>query len=154
MNIAEYIDHTILKPTTTLDDIKKLCEEATEYGFAAVCVPPPFVRNASAILDQTNVAVATVIGFPFGYSSAKAKLAEVRQAIDDNAEELDMVINLVALKSGAWKYLASEINQVLEISRGSGKIVKVIIESGLLTDQEIICATNGKIACLCNELSR
>lgn len=137
MNIAERIDHTILKPTTSLAEVKSLCDEAVEYGFAAVCIPPPFVRNAAGILSQTNVQVATVIGFPFGYSAAKAKIAEVGQAIADNVDELDIVINLIALKSAAWKYLESEMKQLCEMSHGEGKKVKVIIESGLLTDDEI-----------------
>lgn len=138
MNIAGYIDHTILKPTTSLSEIKKVCEEATRYGFKAVCIPPPFVKNAKSILAESTVSVATVIGFPFGYNTAKAKLVEVNQAIDDGADELDVVINLVALKSGAWKYLESEMQQLVEAAHSRGKLIKVIIESGILTDQEIL----------------
>lgn len=138
MNIAGFIDHTILKPTTSLAEIKKVCEEATRYGFKAVCIPPPFVRNARSILAESTVSVATVIGFPFGYNTAKAKLVEVNQAIDDGADELDVVINLVALKSGAWKYLESEMQQLVEAAHGKGKLIKVIIESGILTDEEIL----------------
>lgn len=138
MNIAGYIDHTILKPTTSLAEIKKVCEEATRYGFKAVCIPPPFVKNAKSILTESTVSVATVIGFPFGYNTAKAKLVEVNQAIDDGADELDVVINLVALKSGAWKYLESEMQQLVEAAHSKGKLIKVIIESGILTDEEIL----------------
>lgn len=138
MNIAGYIDHTILKPTTSLAEIKKVCEEATRYGFKAVCIPPPFVKNAKSILAESTVSVATVIGFPFGYNTAKAKLVEVNQAIDDGADELDVVINLVALKSGAWKYLESEMQQLVEAAHSKGKLIKVIIESGILTDEEIL----------------
>lgn len=138
MNIAGYIDHTILKPTTSLSEIKKVCEEATRHGFKAVCIPPPFVKNAKTILSNTAVNVATVIGFPFGYNAAKAKLAEVQQAMEDGADELDVVINLVALKSGAWNYLESEMQQLVEAAHSRGKIIKVIIESGILTDEEIL----------------
>jgi deoxyribose-phosphate aldolase len=138
MNIASYIDHTILKPTTSPADVKKLCSEAVEYGFAAVCVPPPFVRTSKAALAGSGVKVATVAGFPFGYSVALAKLAEVQQAIKDGADELDVVINLAALKSGSWSYLESEIELLAEPVHAGGKLIKVIIESGILTDEEII----------------
>ena len=132
--LARYIDHTILKPTTTHIDINKICGEAREYGFAAVCVPPSFVRLAR----QTGVKVATVIGFPFGYSFTRAKLAEVEQAITDGVDELDVVINLTALKEGDWAYLEAEMQFLLEPIHAAGRVLKVIIESGVLTDEEII----------------
>ena len=138
MNIASYIDHTILKPTTTVDEIKKLCGEAAEFGFAAVCVPPPFVKISKELLTDTNVKIATVIGFPFGYSAIEAKVAEVVLAIIDGADELDMVINLVALKNNDWTYLASEINAVMQVISAKRKTIKIIVESGILTDDEII----------------
>jgi deoxyribose-phosphate aldolase len=138
MDIASYIDHTILKPTTSPADVKKLCSEAVTYSFAAVCVPPPFVRTSKAALADSKLKVATVAGFPFGYSVALAKLAEVQQAIKDGADEIDVVINLAALKSGSWSYLESEIELLLEPIHEQGKVIKVIIESGILTDEEII----------------
>lgn len=140
MNIAQYIDHTLLKPTTTTLELKKLCEEALQYNFYAVCVPPPLVKNARNILNtaQSSVKTATVIGFPFGYSIGRAKLAEVQQAIQDGADELDVVINLVALKNKAWQYLELEMESIVEIAHANNKLVKVIIESGILTDEEII----------------
>ena len=138
MNIAQYIDHTLLKPTATIQDLKKLCEEAQQYNFYAVCVPPPLVKNAKNALQSSNVKVATVIGFPFGYSIARAKLAEAQQAIQDGADELDVVINLVALKNKAWQYLELEMESIVEIAHQNNKLVKVIIESGILTDEEII----------------
>lgn len=138
MNIAQYIDHTILKPTTTLEDIRKICAEATEYKFAAVCVPPPFVRNAKMMLKDSEVKVATVVGFPFGYSVAKAKIFEMQQAIEDGADEIDVVVNLVALKAGQWTYLENEIKFLVEAAHKNGRIIKVIIESGILTNDEII----------------
>jgi deoxyribose-phosphate aldolase len=138
MNIASHIDHTLLKPAILTAEIERLCNEAYEYGFAAVCVPPPFVKRSKAILTPTNIKVATVIGFPFGYSAVEAKLAETVLAIVDGADELDMVINLAALKNGDWAYLEKEAKLVLEIVRSNKKILKVIIESGILTPQEII----------------
>jgi len=142
MNIAQYIDHTLLKPATTSDEIKKLCEEAASYGFAAVCVPPPFVRLAKKYLGGSNVRVATVIGFPFGYSVAAAKQAEAEQAIVDGADELDVVINLVALKAGNTGYLESEIQPIIDAAHQAQRLVKGIIESGILLAEEIIqCCT-------------
>jgi deoxyribose-phosphate aldolase len=138
MNIASYIDHTLLKPTATIQDIKKLCNEALEYGFCAVCVPPPLVKNARSVLQNSAIKTATVIGFPFGYSVARAKLAEAQQAIQDGVDELDIVINLVALKNNAWDYLRLEMESIVEAAHAHEKIVKVIIESGVLTDDEII----------------
>lgn len=138
MNIASYIDHTVLKPTTTITDIEKLCAEAMQYDFAAVCVPPLFVKKAKELTAGSSVKVATVIGFPFGYSAIEAKVAEIILAILDGADELDMVINISAIKNKDWQFLASEINTVMPIIKGKGKIIKVIIESGILTDEEII----------------
>lgn len=138
MNIASRIDHTILKPTTTLVEVTQLCNEAVEYGFAAVCVPPSFVKMCKGLLSNTNVKVATVIGFPFGYSAIEAKVAEIVLAIIDGADELDMVINISALKNNDWVYLANELNTVMQVVNAKGKLIKIIIESGILTDEEII----------------
>ena len=138
MDIAKYIDHTILKPTTLISDIEKLCTEAKQYGFAAVCVPPNFVKKAKAFTEGSNVKVATVIGFPFGYSAVESKIAEILLAIVDGADELDVVINISAIKNNDWLYLADEINHIMPIIRSKNKVIKVIIESGILTDEEII----------------
>lgn len=138
MNIAPYIDHTILKPTTLIADIETLCSEAKQYGFAAVCVPPNFVKKAKALTAGSAVKVATVIGFPFGYSAVEAKIAEILLAIVDGVDELDVVINISAIKNGDWMYLADEINHIMPIIRSKNKVIKIIIESGILTDEEII----------------
>jgi deoxyribose-phosphate aldolase len=138
MRLNAYIDHTILKPDTLVSDIDRLCAEAIANKFAAVCVPPPFVRQAAGLLKNSAVKTATVIGFPFGYTPVEAKLAETLLAIVDGAEELDMVINLAALKNDDWNYLANEINHILPIVHQKGKKLKIIIESGLLTENEII----------------
>ena len=137
MNIAKYIDHTYLNPAATLGTLLKTCEEASEYHFAAVCIPPPFVKTAKERVAGTGVRVATVIGFPFGYSAIEAKMAEILLAIVDGADELDMVINITALKNNDWQYLAQEINTLLPVVRNSQKVLKVIIESGILTGEEI-----------------
>ena len=136
--LSHYIDHTILKPTTTLAEIEKLCNEAIQYDFAAVCVPPLFVKRAKELLTNTTVNAATVIGFPFGYSAIEAKVAEIVLAIVDGADELDMVINISAIKNNDWQFLANEINTILPIIKNRNKVIKVIIESGILSDDEII----------------
>lgn len=138
MNVASYIDHTVLKPTTLTADIEKLCTEAKEYSFAAVCVPPLFVKKAKELTAGTNVKVATVIGFPFGYSAIEAKVAEIVLAIVDGADELDLVINISAIKNNDWQFLATEINTIMPLVRKKEKVIKIIIESGILTDEEII----------------
>lgn len=146
MQINRYIDHTILKPTTTLNDIKKLCMEAVEYNFAAVCIPPPFVKLARTFLGSTDIKVATVTGFPFGYAAIEAKVAETVLAIVDGADELDMVANLIAIRNGDQDYLEKEIATILPIIRNKQKVIKVIIESGILLEEEIIacCELYGK----------
>jgi deoxyribose-phosphate aldolase len=138
MQIAPYIDHTVLKPTTLVADVEQLCKEAMENNFAAVCVPPLFVKKAKAHCAGSTVKIATVIGFPFGYSAVEAKLAEILLAIVDGADELDMVINIAALKNNDWRYLAQELNAVMTVVRNKQKVIKIIIESGILTDDEII----------------
>ena len=138
MPINKYIDHTVLKPTCLVSDIEKLCAEAKQYDFAAVCVPPNFVKLAKEQVAGSDVKVATVIGFPFGYSATEAKIAEIILAMVDGADELDVVANISAIKNGDWAAIADEINHIMPIIRSKGKAVKIIIESGVLTDDEII----------------
>jgi deoxyribose-phosphate aldolase len=138
MDIAKYIDHTLLKPTATWAEIENICKEAMEYGFAAVCVPPLYVKKAKELLIHSEVKVATVIGFPFGYSAIESKVAEIVLAIVDGADELDMVVNISAIKNNDWTFIADEINTVMPIVKNKNKVIKVIIESGVLTDEEII----------------
>jgi deoxyribose-phosphate aldolase len=138
MKLNQYIDHTILKPTTLQSDIEKVCNEAKQYNFAAVCVPPLFVKKSKELLRETNVKVATVIGFPFGYSAIEAKLAEILLSMVDGADELDVVINFMAIKNGDWAYVANEINHLLPVIKNNNKVVKIIIESGVLTNDEIV----------------
>lgn len=136
--IASYIDHTLLKPTALLSDIQQVCQEAIDFEFAAVCIPPVFVGNARNYLDNMNVKLATVIGFPFGYSAPKAKLAEVHQAIREGADELDIVINIAALKNKSIQYLEQEMRPIVDYIHENNCLAKVIIESGILTDEEIV----------------
>lgn len=138
MGIEKYIDHTILKPTTTLGEIERVCSEAVKYQFAAVCIPPLFVRKTKEILNNSQIKVATVIGFPFGYNAIEAKVAEIVLAIVDGADELDMVINISAIKNNDWNFIANEISTIIPIIKSKHRIIKVIIESGILTDDEII----------------
>lgn len=138
VKINSYIDHTVLKPTTLVQDVKNLCAEALEYNFAAVCVPPTMIKLAKQELQNSTIKIATVIGFPFGYSAIEAKIAESILSIVDGADELDIVINLIALKNNDWEYLANEINHLMPVIKQKKKVVKLIIESGVLTDEEII----------------
>lgn len=142
MNIASFIDHTLLSPTTTADQISKLCVEAAESGFAAVCIPPYFVAQAKEALLASPVKVATVIGFPFGYQTTETKLHEAEQAITQGATELDMVHNLSAFKGGEWKYLHNELDCVLRLVQSAGVTLKLIVESGILTSEELLKCCN------------
>ena len=147
MNLAAYIDHTLLKQTATVADLAQLCAEAAANNFYAVCVPPPFVNRAKSLLSPTNIKIATVIRFPFGYSATEAKVAETVLALVDGADELDVVINLIALKMNDWEYVTKEISLLTGIVHNKQKIIKVIIESGVLTGDEIIicCTTLGPL---------
>ena len=107
-------------------------------SFSAVCIPPMFVKKANALLSDSNARVATVVGFPFGYSAIESKVAEAVLAIVDGADELDIMINLVAIKNKDWQYVAREISTVLSVTKKAGKKIKVIVEASLLNDEEII----------------
>ena len=136
----KHIDHTFLKPDTQLNNVEMLCEEAIAHGFSTICVLPLFVNNVKKITASVPIKVATVIGFPLGHHAIEAKMAEIVLAILDGADELEMVINSSAIKNKDWQYLAAEINTVLPIIKNKGKIVTVILETGLMTDEEIIAA--------------
>jgi deoxyribose-phosphate aldolase len=138
--IAKTIDHSLLRPE--LDDafIEAGCRLAAEYDVASVCVPPVHVRRAKAILDGTDVAIGTVIGFPHGYSTTELKVAEARAALADGATELDMVIEIGALRSGRDDDVRADIAAVVDVAHAAGAIVKVIFENAYLTDAEKIRA--------------
>ncbi|MFL5811613.1 MAG: deoxyribose-phosphate aldolase [Flavisolibacter sp.] len=138
MSIAQFIDHTLLKPSATLADIEKTCNESIENGFAAVCIPPYFVKDARQILGKKKPKLATVIGFPFGYSHYSAKLAEIDEAITEGADEIDIVMNIAAFKSNDLAYLETEIDSLTRLAKEKNLLVKLIIETGILTNEEII----------------
>ncbi|KGX93576.1 deoxyribose-phosphate aldolase [Pontibacillus halophilus JSM 076056 = DSM 19796] len=138
--LAKLIDHTALKPGTTKEAIHKLCEEAAEYNFASVCVNPGWVSYSYQQLKDTDVKVCTVIGFPLGATTSESKAFETKQAIENGATEVDMVINIDALKSGDFDYVQQDIEAVVQAAEGKA-IVKVILETCLLTDEEKVKAS-------------
>ena len=144
MELNKYIDHTNLKNTATLKDIEKLCNEAIKYKFASVCVYPYYVKLAYNLLKDTNINVCTVIGFPSGMSTKETKVYEAIDAIEKGANEIDMVINIAALKNKDYDYIKEEIEEIRDAI--DGKVLKVIIETCLLTKEEIIKMTE-----ICNE---
>lgn len=144
MELNKYIDHTNLKANATKEDIKKLCDEAIKYKFASVCVNPCYVELASSILKDTNIEVCTVIGFPLGANNVRTKEYEAIIAIENGASEVDMVINVGALKDKDYEYIKEEIESVRDAI--DGHVLKVIIETCYLTDDEI-----KKMTEICNE---
>ncbi len=138
--IAKFIDHTALKPEATPGDIDKLCAEAKEFHFAAVCVNPTFVKQCAQLLRGTGVAVCTVVGFPLGAHTTATKVFETMQALADGAREIDMVVNIGALKAGQDDAVRDDIRAVVDASHAAGAITKVIIEAALLTDDEKVRA--------------
>lgn len=139
-NIATLIDHTLLKQDATRNQIEKLCEEAKEYTFASVCVNPTWVNLSAKLLQGSPVKVCTVIGFPLGASTTEVKAFETSNAIENGAEEIDMVINVGALKDQDYNFVQKDIEAVVQAAKGKA-IVKVILETCLLTDEEILRAS-------------
>ncbi len=139
-NIASMIDHTLLKPDATADQIAQLCYEARKYSFASVCVNPTHVKLCAELLQGTNVKVCTVIGFPLGASAPEVKAFEAQQAINDGATEIDMVINIGALKAEDYTLVARDIREVVNVGHTANALVKVIIETALLDDEEKVKA--------------
>lgn len=134
MKINKLIDHTVLKAFATTNDIKKLCEEAKKYDFASVCVNPCNVKLAKELLENTDVLVCTVIGFPLGANTIEIKQAETIDAVNNGAEEIDMVINIGKAKEHDFDYITEEIKAVVDAANGN--LVKVIMETCYLTDEE------------------
>ena len=151
--LAKFIEHTILKPDTTLADVRRVCEEAKKYGFAGVCVPPLYVREARrALSEDTRIRVATVVGFPMGYSAIPAKSEEIKRALEEGADDIDAVINIAAVKSDNWNHAKHDIEGVALATHMRGRTLKLILECGLLTQAEIrkICelAAEARVAWL------
>jgi deoxyribose-phosphate aldolase len=145
--VAALIDHTILKPEATRADVVKVCREARQYGFASVCVNPYWVPLVRAELAGSPVKVCTVVGFPLGATSTEAKVAEAAAAVRAGAQEIDMVINVGALRSGDHEAVKLDMAQVVKVSHEAGAIVKVILETALLDDhQKAIACTLAKLA--------
>jgi deoxyribose-phosphate aldolase len=139
-SLAGMIDHTLLKPDATSDKIAQLCFEAKKYHFASVCVNPTHVKLCADLLKDSEVKVCTVIGFPLGATSPEVKAFETQNALDNGATEIDMVINIGALKAGENELVARDIRGVVEVGHKAGALVKVIIETALLTDEEKVVA--------------
>lgn len=139
MDIAKYIDHTLLKADATKSQIETLCEEAKDYRFCSVCVNPTWVSLAANLLKETDVKVCTVIGFPLGATTAESKAFETVNAIHNGAKEIDMVINIGALRGGDLETVKKDIEAVVNAAENQA-IVKIIIETSLLTDEEIVTA--------------
>jgi deoxyribose-phosphate aldolase len=144
MEISSYIDHTNLNNSATLKDIEQVCNEALKYHFASVCIYPYYVPLAKELLKDSNVAVCTVIGFPMGMNTKEVKVFEAINAVENGADEIDMVINIAALKNKDYDYVKEEIEEIRDSI--DGKVLKVIIETCLLTEEEIIKMTE-----ICNE---
>lgn len=138
MGLNKYIDHTILKATASSSDVQKLCEEAIEHKFYSVCVNGCYVADAKQLLQGTDVKVAAVVGFPLGAMTTAAKVFEAKEAVENGASEIDMVINVAKLKDGEFEYVENEIRQIKEAI--GDNVLKVIIETCYLTDEEKVKA--------------
>lgn len=134
MEFSKYFDHTILSPDASTEQVKKICTEAIEYNFASVCVNSYRTKMVSEILKDTGVLTCTVIGFPLGAQPTETKVFETMKAIEDGSEEIDMVINIGAIKDSDWEFVETDIRKVKEACKGNA--LKVIIETCLLTDEE------------------
>ncbi len=145
-NISRYIDHTLLKPTATEMDFRKLCEEIYQNSFYSACVPPFYVSFVKELLEYSDAKVCTVIGFPLGYHSTETKITEAQKALADGANELDLVMNINAFKSMAYETVKQEIKAIAEIAHEKKALLKVIIETAYLDNFDI------RIACeICEE---
>ena len=138
MGLNKYIDHTILKATASGTDVQKLCEEAIEHEFYSVCVNGCYVADAKHLLQGTDVKIAAVVGFPLGAMTTAAKVFEAKEAVENGASEIDMVINVAKLKDGEFEYVENEILQIKEAI--GDNVLKVIIETCYLTDEEKVKA--------------
>ncbi len=136
--IAPFIEHTKLTPDCALSDVKRLCEEALEHQLGAVCIPPIFVREARRILGEAaSVKLVTVVGFPMGYSCIASKSEEIRRAVEEGTDDVDAVVNIAAIKSGNWNYVRNDCDSMARATHLRGKTLKLILECGLLTREEL-----------------
>jgi deoxyribose-phosphate aldolase len=148
MELAEKIDHTLLKPDISLKEVQTLCTQAAEWRCAAVCIPPYFTRDAKRILGQldSKVAVSVVAGFPMGYAAIAAKSEEIKRATDEGADEIDAVINIAAVKNASWNHVQNEIDLLVRATHMKGTTIKLIVEAAMLTDEELkeVCRIAGQ----------
>ena len=135
--IASRIDYTNLKANISLDDVKRICKESIDNRFAAVCIPPVFITDAVKWLEDSPVKVATVVGFPMGYGATSAKVEGIKNAVDKEVDEVDVVMNIAAVKNARWAFARNDIEAMATTAHLNNKIIKVIIEIGLLTPEEI-----------------
>ena len=138
--LEKYIEQTILKSDLTKSELAVFCHEAVSYGFYAVCIPPYFVKFVKSILPKDKVKIVTVVGFPMGYQSIPVKVEEAKRALEDGADEIDAVMNIAALKSQEYEHVKEGIDAIATYCRLKSKVIKIIIESSLLSDEEIIKA--------------
>lgn len=138
MTIEAKIENSLLRADATLEEVTAFCLEAKEFGFRAVCIPPCFVDNASQLLQDTDIQIVTVVGFPMGYNTTAAKAEEIKRAIHQGAHEIDAVMNIAAFKSGKRTYVRDEMSALATLCRLQGKKLKIIFETNYLTEEEII----------------
>lgn len=138
VDISTLIDHTYLRADCSAADVKVLCKEALEYGFQSVCIPPYYIFQAKKILGDSRVKICSVVGFPMGYCTTGAKVEEIKRACNDGADELDVVVNVAAIKNNDWNTVRNDIESTTMISHLKGKKIKLIIEMGLLEEEEIV----------------
>jgi deoxyribose-phosphate aldolase len=137
-HLNQYIEHTLLKVDTSVADVRRVCEEAMANQFGAVCIPPLFVREARRVIGEfSKIKIATVIAFPMGYAALAAKTEEIKRAVDEGADEIDGVLNIAALKSNNWNHLENDIEGMALASNMRGKQLKLTIEMGILSNDEI-----------------
>ncbi len=135
--LAAYFEHTILKPDTTHEEVERVCREALQYHFAGVCVPPYFLEQAADLLQDSEVELVTVIGFPYGYNSTMSKFEEVEDAMQNGALHLDVVINIAAVKNQNWDHVETELATLTRLAHSEDRLIKVIAESGMMSEVEL-----------------
>jgi deoxyribose-phosphate aldolase len=136
MDIRKTIEHTNLRPDCTTETIRQLCADALQHAFYGVCVPPYYVRDAVRFINE-QAKVITVVGFPMGYSTIPSKVEEIKKALDEGADEVDAVVSIAAVKSGNWNYIKSELDSMMRSVSLKGKVLKLIVETGILTRDEL-----------------
>ncbi len=147
MELASFIEHTLLSADCTSEDVERICKEAMKFRFSAVCIPPYYVKDAVKFLSDSSVKVCTVIGFPLGYAAIAAKVEEIKRALNDEVDEIDVVVNISAVKNGDWGHVKSEIDSLTRAVHLKGKVIKLIFETALLSDEEI-----RKLCKICEEV--